>query len=444
MVAAVAEPAVAEDPVRAFVEVAGPASRCYVGEPLRLRLRVGVDRDWFRSHAVQLFRQPLDLPVAVSAPWLSALAGARRLLDPEDIPGRQKLRLVINDEAVAALAAPEVAIGGRIFTVVEVERRFLPTAAGTLLVAAPGLRYSYATRFEEDLFHGRVAKDRRDGSVAGEAHGVTVEPLPEEGVPGGFGGAVGSFVVRASADRELVPVGETLHLTVDVQALGESNLETIPPLRLDDMGGFHVYGVTESRSRGRLVATYEIAPLRADLSEIPSIRFAYFDPAPPGRYAVAASPPLPLKIVPVQPETGVRKRVSPLVAILAAIAMTLLLGWYGSRRRAQSRERERQRGAHARWLTEIGRPDANLAEAFAGYLAAQLGCDVAAVITPDLANRLTAGGLDPPLADATAAALASLVASRYSAGTQTAIDRAALARLADRIEQALRSRGAPT
>ncbi len=436
--------ATAAEPARAFVEILCSSERCYRNEPLRVVLRVGIDRDWFRAQAVQLFRQPLDLPVAVSAPWWTALAGAERLADPPAAPGRPTLRLVVNDAAIAAAARPEISIGGRLFTVVEVERRYLPTAPGTLLVAAPSLRFCYATSFEDDLFHGRVPKDRRDAYVEGEPCRVTVEPLPVEGVPGGFLGAIGRFEVRAEADRELVKEGETLRLTFHVQSSGDSNLETIPALRLDDLQGFHVYGQTESRAPGRLTATYEIAPTGSAFSAIPPIRWAYFDPAPPGRYAVATTPPIPLKVVTKEAPVAVRRRTSPYIAMLAGIAMAVALWWYGSRRRAHARERERQRGAHARWTAELAQADVNLAEAFADYLAAQLGCATAAVIGPDLASRLASAGLDPGLANETAVALESLVAARYGSGAAGSAGRAELARLADRIEGAFRSRAAAT
>jgi len=429
-----------EEPARAFIEVRASAPRCYVGEPLRLLLRIGLDRDWFREHGVQLLRQRLDLPAAVSAPWLAALAGARALAPPTAIPGSQTLRLVVNDEAVAAAASPEVAVGGRIFTVVEVERSYLPQVAGTLEIAAPGLRFSYATHFEEDLFHGRVPKDRRDARVEGEALQVEVEPLPEEGRPGGFGGAVGRFAIRSEADRAEVALGEAFHLTLRIEANGASNIEIVAAPRLDHLDGFHVFGTVESRERDGLSATYEIAPLRAEIAAIPSIRFDFFDPAPPGRYASAATGTIPLRVLGRGERSASEGGGRLLPAIFGVFAVAAALVWLRSRRRAEARERERQRGAYLRCTAELARPDTDPAQALTEYLAARLGCAAAAVITPDLAERLVARGIPAPVAKATASALERLVAARYGATEASGATRSDLARLTGEIEQALDTR----
>ena len=65
--------------------------------------------------------------------------------------------------------------------------------------------------------------------------------------------------------------------------------------------------------------------------------------------------------------------------------------------------------------------------AFAGFLAAHLGCPAAAVISPDLGARLVAAGVPADLATRAAALLEDLVAARYG-GSAPGEDAAAAAR----------------
>ena len=76
----------AEDRVRVECDVSRPEA--YVGEPVRVQLRVLFDAAWFEAHAVRVFQRPLDVPVgsrtAVSRPSKRARRGFR---SPGTAPG---------------------------------------------------------------------------------------------------------------------------------------------------------------------------------------------------------------------------------------------------------------------------------------------------------------------------------------------------------------------
>ena len=73
-----------------------------------------------------------------------------------------------------------------------------------------------------------------------------------------------------------------------------------------------------------------------------------------------------------------------------------------------------------------GRPDADLREAFAEYVAARLRCSAPAVIGPGLGARLRAAGIDGGLADHAAETLEGLVGERYGLPVTPAGDVATL------------------
>ena len=75
--------------------------------------------------------------------------------------------------------------------------------------------------------------------------------------------------------------------------------------------------------------------------------------------------------------------------------------------------RRRALQAHKALLLNIERGEP-LASAFVTYLAARTGCEPAAVISPDLGQRLTALGVPPQLAGATQELLERLSVRHYS------------------------------
>jgi hypothetical protein len=182
---------------RAFIELTAGKDAYYDGEAIQLTLRFGYDRDFFREHAVPLFARPMDVPVQVEA----------------RLPGRQASapakgpRFGLNDVVVTAHASAEETRDGRSFTVVETQWTYGPSLVGEAVIAAPTLRYSYATEFDEDFVTGRVPRNPNQEVVSGKPLKFRILPLPAEGRPPGFSGAVGRFAVSAAASRTSVAVG---------------------------------------------------------------------------------------------------------------------------------------------------------------------------------------------------------------------------------------------
>ena len=270
-----------------------------MNEELRLELRFGFERAFLASDLVQLFHRELDLPVQVVAPWIDALPGARVVPLVPPAPGSPPVDLVsfaLNEQRAHARRLEEPAHGRTGFELVALERRYLPERAGTLSIPAPSMHFAYATRFREHLFTGRVADDRIEASVRASALELRVLPLPEDGRPAAFSGAVGSFAVHAEADPRDLRAGQSLKLELVIE--GSGNFETLIAPRLDRLEGFHVYGKVEERSPGRRRVTYDIAPLDQGVKAVPAIPFGYFDPNPPAGYRSVETRPIPILVRP--------------------------------------------------------------------------------------------------------------------------------------------------
>ncbi|MCA9289828.1 MAG: BatD family protein, partial [Phycisphaerales bacterium] len=132
---------------------------------------------------------------------------------------------------------------------------------------------------------------------------VDVRLPPDEGRPANFTGAVGRFTISASATPTEVAVGDPVELTLNITDRGstDGHLDTLeaPPLGLVDalVAGFRVpTSPLAGRAQGdRKTFTAIIRPRRADLTEIPAIPFAYFDPVHE-TYETAWTKPIPLTV----------------------------------------------------------------------------------------------------------------------------------------------------
>ena len=120
--------------------------------------------------------------------------------------------------------------------------------------------------------------------VHSDAHEVKVKPLPIEGRPREFGGAVGQFSFTASLDSVSGRVGKPLTLICKVRGNGHADLVTDFPL--PKIPGFRVYETESEGStqviNGEVVAekTFRtvLIPETSGNRVISGIRFAYFDP----------------------------------------------------------------------------------------------------------------------------------------------------------------------
>lgn len=461
---ALALPALAQTPpdaaARVFVELRTQKDTYYEGEPIALRLRLGCDTAFFAAQALQPFQQRLDVPVQLLVPWLDAPPGTTPL--PNAAPSTPQRRIACNDGTAMASLAADAEFDGRRFTVLELQRRFVARSQGELQLPAPRLHFAFATRFEDNLLQQHAPLDRQDVTVEGRALLLRILPLPPEGRPRGFTGAVGDFAITATASPLTLPVAGELQLVLTLR--GDGNLALLPPPQ-PNLPGFHVYGRSEQPADDGRRFLFQLAPLRAELRQVPAIPFAFFDPTS-ATYRTVATAPIPITVEPLPPGA----EVAPLLAAEIARARpgdndihelmpvpapptspssllvfaALLLPWllfaplYWRRQRLFAEQRDplsaRSRRAHAEFAAAMARGD-ELAPALTAYLAARLRCSEAAVLDQDLPRRLQQLHLSPALASSTARQLEALVQSRYG-GAASASQRPAVIELVAQIEAA--------
>ncbi|GEM_PF-4310981 len=133
---------------------------------------------------------------------------------------------------------------------------------------------------------------------------LSAVPIPEEGKPKDFSGAVGHYEISASVDKHELKVGESLTLTVRVS--GEGNIKGLPsPYYPNLEGTFRSYETEKSETvdtKGPSISgakTFKLLlipqiPGKPDLTIAP-LRFVYFDPQTK-TYVRKETPPITVKV----------------------------------------------------------------------------------------------------------------------------------------------------
>lgn len=134
-----------------------------------------------------------------------------------------------------------------------------------------------------DLF-GRRLMSRVNKTISAGKRTIDVKPLPLEGKPDNFLGAVGDFSLDVATNKKKLNASEALELSVKVTGSGNLKLTEIPtiklPSSLEVYEPEHKENVRTDRSgmRGDIQDVYTVVPQFKGKYPIRPITFSYFDP----------------------------------------------------------------------------------------------------------------------------------------------------------------------
>jgi hypothetical protein len=151
-----------------------------------------------------------------------------------------------------------------------------------------------------DEFFGGVTEKPLTLHTAGAE--VKIKPLPTQGRPAGFSGAVGEFDVTAETAATQAAVGDPLKLKILVS--GRGNFSRVATPGLPASAGWKSYqpGVQfepadSAGTTGTKTFEQSIVPLKAGAQEIPAVNFSYFDPQTE-KYVTKSTQPISVEIAP--------------------------------------------------------------------------------------------------------------------------------------------------
>lgn len=276
-----------------IVEIIASKASAFVGEPISLTLRI----------LIKPYREPrlnvtldegdmwgmVDLQESAWGEFESILQGmSARDQRPTGRPQVRALDATTNETYYAY----------------ELRKTLWPRSTGVLDPGEISVVMTYPTRLERTIARLVLAGSRVIKTRA-EAPAVEIRPIPTEGRPPEFRGAVGQFTISASAKPIDVAVGEPVTLTLSIadRTQNGSDLASLaPPPLTEDLALRQDFRMPNDPLAGDIghrskVFRQTIRPLRETVTAIPPVRFAYFDPEREA-FVTLATEPIALRVRP--------------------------------------------------------------------------------------------------------------------------------------------------
>ena len=299
----------------------------------------GVDQDTGQTAAAD-DRLRLQLTVDKQRAYVNQAIPARvqLLVGRGGIGGIEPPKLEAEGFLVKPVGEPkqsEVIIDGETWQLVEFDMTVVPIRSGALTLGPATLESQVRVRqrpsrnrppspfqAQQDFFEQFFGRDSMFEEfftqivpvrLRAEPVQIEVLPLPEEGRPADFSGAVGHFSLDAKTIPSAVTVGEPVTVTMTVSGEGNFDTVTAPQLSVDP-GQFKRYEpkVTDSGEGAAVsqkVFEQVVIPLDTAVHELPAVHFSSFNPSA-GRYETVTKGPFPLAVkpAPVQERVNVISR----------------------------------------------------------------------------------------------------------------------------------------
>ena len=458
---------------RLDLEVSLSDQRCYVGQPITMTLRFYVDAN---AGAGDL---RFNVPPLTSDDFA--------IEEPSAInPQATSYRLASGVEVrVTQRVVPHA---GKQMTLVSFSKLLIPTHSGRIELQGSSVLIELATgRVRTNDIWNPIQNRYELFGVHSDPLVLNVLPLPTANKPADYYGLVGRYTISASATPTQVNVGDPITLTIRIggnsflKAVRWPDLESVPELaRSFKIPAEKASPVIENDEK---VFTQTIRASNADVTEIPPIPLAYFDPDS-GAYVVTRTKAIPLEVAPTRVLTtsdiegttagpvgrdvqAVREgfsanyggydllanqQFSPLRAAFSPAYMAMwllpLLALVGSSvfrlatrtsPEAVARKRKRQACARAlQQLREAGSADADrhdlVVSALKTYLGQRLDRVAGSLTADDCRDLVIASTDNAELADRFRAKVSQLEAARY-APLDTHVDAAQVEEAIDLIRQ---------
>lgn len=170
------------------------------------------------------------------------------------------------------------------FDVVDFQTTLSATRTGELTIGPAKLQANLislsqqkgaSSMFGADIFDNFFTSyDRRPFIVHSASRVINVLPLPEEGKPEDFTGAVGKYDFLVTATPDQLKVGDPITLRMTVA--GQGDLKTINMPVFSDKS-FKIYDPQIKDIDKAKVLEQVIVPTTTDIKEVPKLSFSYFD-----------------------------------------------------------------------------------------------------------------------------------------------------------------------
>ncbi len=136
-------------------------------------------------------------------------------------------------------------------------------------------------------------------TIRGDPVVLTAKPLPAEGQPASFAGAVGTFTMTTTAKPAMVEAGDPVTITAKIEGRGNFDRVTAPEIL--DADGWKTYPPSAKFEKDDDVGisgakSFDIAAIpQTNKTETPRLEWSYFDPGAE-KYVTLTGEPTPIKV----------------------------------------------------------------------------------------------------------------------------------------------------
>ncbi|HWL51380.1 MAG TPA: BatD family protein [Chthoniobacteraceae bacterium] len=246
----------------AFAEWVLPKTEAYVGEsvPAELRLYVASEIRWGLQQYPVVEGDGFTVQKLPEEPGRKTVTRDGRRYD-----------LLVFETSITPVKTGEITLEPTEFSVIAEIRQ-------------PRNRSRSNDFFDDPFFDNFFSTARREQiAIHTDALTLKVNPLPEEGKPAGFSGAIGQFTFETEASPLKLRAGDPVTLRAKVSGIG--NFERMGPPRVADEPGWRSYPPSsrfeKSDEAGHSgTKTFEMALIpEAGKEKLPGVEFSYFDPS---------------------------------------------------------------------------------------------------------------------------------------------------------------------
>ncbi len=240
-----------------FAELIVPKKTVYLGEAIPLEFRLYVDS--------RVRWQPVAMP---------------------DIDGEG-----FTKQKMPEPRSEQVERNGRDYDLLTFKTTLAPIRAGKLTIGPGEIQYiarvPHAQRSGSrnpfgDIFSDPFFSAQQQMKAKAPAVEITVKPLPQDGRPADFAGAVGNFQLSAEGSPRQVKIGDPL--TMKLRVSGRGNFDRVTAPVLADAAGWRTYPPSSTFQADDPVnytgaKTFEMAVIpETKKTAMPEFHFSYFDP----------------------------------------------------------------------------------------------------------------------------------------------------------------------
>lgn len=300
-----------------FVEITGGKDKVYVGQPLELTLKIWIKPFHDAERNITLSEANMWQLVSEQTAWGGFLDRMKELAANNQRPGgREVLRVdetgtersyyLYEITATVYPRKPGKVDADDVQVVVD-----YPTALGKARDPFAGFfegsgfgRSPFSNRGDDDFFASPFRNQLTVSAtrpVTGQVkvHMTEVLPVPTEGRPADYRGAVGRYSIVTQATPTAVSAGDSMTLNIGISGTGPMELLQAPPLsELQSLtADFKIADQSLAgfvQDNTKLFQT-TIRPRREGVTQIPAIPFSFFDPDT-GKYETALSEPITITV----------------------------------------------------------------------------------------------------------------------------------------------------